>query len=291
MIPVIWYDQCRGNWDHGTLLSIFEKHPDVFKQYNTVQRLTSFTSKAIIIIAGTPDVGELRNYLENGFGPSGGIVILTSEEDAYFDWKAAIPSNFEIWTQYYSPSTKSEIKTRLLLGAPLRMRDYKINKHLPKKYLWSFVGQVQNPFRQACVEVLKTLPDGFLHIAELFGGEGSTGMEYQQYLDIMCQSKYVICPAGSMCVDSFRLYEAMECGAVPITDIRAPRDYEAFNYWDSVHSAHNLLTVVQWDDLNFLLKHGGSNPIANVPVLIRNEWWGNYKQQLETRLLHAANEN
>lgn len=278
MINVIWYNACRGNWDSGLLCSIFDAHPDKFIQHNSKPNV--YCNHAIVIVAGCPEIIPLRNYLES---IPVGIVILTSEEDSFFDWKKAIPPHLKIWTQYYSPN-KSEIKERLLLGPPSRLKDYKINKHLPKKYLWSFVGQVQNPFRQACVDVLKTLPDGFIHVAEMFGGVGDTGMEYQEYLDIMCQSEFVICPAGSMCVDSFRLYEAMECGAIPITDVRAPRDHSDFNYWKEVFPENCLITTKDWSRLPDALKMGMLMYPSNI-------WWDMYKLDLQNKLLHAANEN
>jgi len=205
-----------------------------------------------------------------------GLVILTSDEDAYFNWQA-LPKHLEYWTQYYHAS-KSEIKTRLLLGAPNRIKDYKINYHLPKKYLWSFVGQMQNPFRDKCINLLKTLPNGFLHRAPMFGGQEG-GIEYQEYLDIMCQSKYVICPAGSMCVDSFRFYEAMECGAVPITDKRSPRDHHDFDYWKECIGDNWVLTVNDWDELPEMLKPNRDRT---------NYWWSDYKKELETKLLRYA---
>lgn len=286
MIPVIWYNGCRGNWDHGTLMQIFEKHPKAFHQWNNKEKWLNLEKykRAIVIVAGKPNPEGLRDYL---ITLDSGIVILTSEEDAYFNWQYAIPDHLDLWTQYYSPSTKSEIKTRLLLGAPYhRMKDYKINTHLPKKYLWSFVGQVQNPFRQQCVEVLKSMPDGYLHIADGFAGQ-CNGLEYQKYLDIMCQSYFVICPAGSMCVDSFRLYEAMECGAIPITDERSPRDPKDFNYWESVISRNTIMKVDDWNDLVWVFQNRSFlDPHAFINY---NDWWFDYKEQLEKKLLNAAN--
>lgn len=286
MIPVIWWKKCRGNWDHGLLMNIFEKHPNVFSQWNDDKWLNPKKySHAIVIVAGRPDTMELRSYLEQF---ESGLVILTSEEDAYFDWKAAIPNRMQIMTQYYSPSTKSEIKHRLLLGAPGRIRDYK-TKPLQKKYLWSFVGQVQNPFRQECVEALKFwgTKDSFLREVEMFGGHGANGMDYQDYLDIMRQSTYVICPAGSMCVDSFRVYEALECGAIPIVDKRSPRDPEGFNYWDETYGINkmSLIQVDNWKEIGSLLfdlecghrlhdKHGS--------------WWRIYKDSFEKQLTNYA---
>lgn len=279
MIDCVWYNRQRGSWDHGLLQEIFRKNPQHFLEWNLERN--PILPRAIVIVVGKPDVKELREYLSK---MTSGIVILTSEEDAYFDWKAAIPKHLEVWTQYYSSSTKSEIKERLLLGAPNRLKNYKINKHLPKKYLWSFVGQVQNPFRQQCVDVLKTLPDGYLQICSMFGGEGENGMEYQEYLDIMCQSHYVICPAGSMCVDSFRLYEAIECGAIPITDVRAPRDPEGFDYWKEVFPEMDVLykATPNWKEALELMPH------MTLDADFFEYWWNEYKQELEEKLIRYA---
>jgi hypothetical protein len=278
---VVWYKGSFGNWDAGLLSSIMEKHPTVFQQVNSpVSPIIS--DKAMYIIVGKPNPVELRDYLSKC---APGLVVLTSEEDAYYDWKAAIPEHMDVWTQYYHPSTKSEIKERLLLGPPLRIRDYKINKHLPKKYLWSFVGQVQNPFRQQCVDTLKFWGGGFMQIVENFGGIGQGGMEYQQYLDIMCESKYVMCPAGSMCVDSFRVYEAVECGAIPITDVRSPRDPEGFNYWKEVVGHYAPVQIEDWSKIGGLLfdLEGGHSSVDR-----NGYWWDGYKIELEKKLLRYA---
>ncbi len=273
MINVIWYDGMRGSWDHGLLQSIFDKHPDKFIQHN-VKSEPYTGEKAIVIVVGNPDPIPLRAYLQRIWS---GVVIFVSDEDSRFVWKYAMPPHLEAWTQYYSPN-KSEIKERILLGAPNRIKDYKINSH-PKKYVWSFVGQVQNPSRQRCVEVLKTMPDGFLHIAGAFGGQ-ENGIEYQEYLDIMCQSMFVICPGGSMSVDSFRVYEAMECNAIPITEKRAPRDANDFDYWDSVHSSNDMIILDSWNELPGIVEmYDGNNE------QIRNLWWTYYKTNLENKLL------
>lgn len=266
----------EGNWDSGLLKSIFDKHPNHFIQYNTKENLA--THRAIVVVVGCPEVKQLRSYLET---IRDGVVILTSEEDAFFRWEEAVPNHLQIWTQYYYEPTKYAIKERILLGAPNRIKNYKINTHLPKIYDWSFIGQVQNPFRQQCVETLSKLQNGYLHTTDFFGGEGDTGIKYQDYLDILCQSKFVICPAGSMCCDSFRVYEAIECGAIPITDVRSPRDNEDFNYWQETYPSNELnYMIAGWDEklLSWMLEKN-YKPAPQ-------HWWDSYKQELENKLLN-----
>lgn len=282
---VVWYDQSRGSWDQGLLRTIFDKHPDIFIQHNF--KGWAHFDKAIVLVAGKPEVTALRDCLDT---LKSGVVILIGEEDAYFDWKAAIPPHLEVWTQYWVQD-REEIRERVLIGPAGRLfygdgnLKYTVNKDFVKRqYLWSFVGQVQNPSRQKCVEVLKRLEGGFLQEVEMFGGYGKNGMDYQKYLDIMCQSKYVICPSGSMSVDSFRLYEALECGAIPITDMHSPREKDGFNWWREVCPEANLMLVQSWEDLN----QEWFKEEFYQERLKMNAWWPQYKERLERKLIHIA---
>ena len=142
------------------------------------------------------------------------------------------------------------------------------------------------------------LPDGYLKVISGFGGYTDDGVEYQQYLDIMRQSKYVICPAGSMCVDSFRLYEAMECGAIPITDVRSPRGHPDFNYFKEVHPINGLNLIWGWDmDLLWSIMNCSEAPTEKLPMMFYDEiyeglpqnfWWFCYKKEFEQKLLNLA---
>jgi len=280
MIDVVWHNAAKGNWDSGLLSEIFDAHPDVFVQSNT--EMPKVFDRAIVVVVGKPDAAPLRKYLES---LREALVLLTSDEDAYFPWEYAVPNHCKIWTQYYNEEYKLGIRERFLLGPPNRLKDYKINRTLEKKYLWSFVGQVQNPARQACVAALEKLGGGYMQICELFGGNGNGAVEYQDYLDIMCQSKFVICPSGSMSVDSFRLYEAIECGAIPITERRSPRDPQHFNYWDEVYPPHTIWTVNEWDDM---LAENFFDFYSENHVRKMNLWWTKYKRDLTHHLLAYA---
>lgn len=282
MIPVIWHDASFGNWDSGLVAETFNKYPEHFIQYN--EKNPPQFDRAIFIVVGKPEVAPVRAYLDN---MKEGVVILLSDEDAYFDWKAAIPSHLKVITQYWNPEYKGELTDRILLGVPNRFKDYKINTHLPKKYLWSFIGQVQNNFRQDCVNVLSGLPDGYLYVTDKFGGYGERKFEYQDYLDVCCQSHFVVCPSGSMVCDSFRVYEGMETGAIVITEKRCPRDKEGFNYWNEVYPQHRLLVVDKWEDLLTTYNPKVLQSITTADV--QNKWWFDYKKELEQKLLNIAN--
>ena len=272
-INIIWYNGFKGNWDHGLILSLIDGD-DRFVQHN--EKYSPVIDGAIIIIGKPNDIETARNYLSQ-FKKA--TVILASDEDAYWDWKNTVPDHLKICTQYYHDS-KSDIKHRLLLGFPTELPQFLKKALLPKKDIFcSFVGQVQNPHRQACINELQKVPGHFLKIADGFGGVN--GLNYQDYINIMLRSKVVLCPSGSMCTDSFRAYEALECGALPIVEARSPRDKKHFNYWQEV-GANIFPCVSDWNDVHALL---GDPEFIQERTKQCIEWWNNYKQELKNKLL------
>jgi len=279
MINCVWYNGSFGNWDNGLLAEIFDSRPDVFIQHNT--KNNPVFERAIVCLVGKPDVKEVREYLDK---IDEAFVFLLSDEDGFFRWQDAIPERHTIYTQYFTELGKSEIKNRILLGAPNRIKDYKIDTTQPKKYLWSFVGQIQNTFRQDMLDVIKNWPDGYLQICDSFGGYGNGGMDYVDYLNIMAQSRFVLSPSGSMSTDAFRTYECMEMGAIPIVNTRCQRDNEGFNYWQAVYPSNSLMQIEKWNDYHVSLYFMGVNHSAAE----HNKWWFKYKQELTDKLIAIA---
>lgn len=66
--------------------------------------------------------------------------------------------------------------------------------------------------------------------------EGFTqGFDEDTYFNYMNMSKIAPAPAGACSPDSFRLYEALESGAIPIADDVSPRkDYNSIGYWNKL---------------------------------------------------------
>ncbi len=272
-INIIWYDGFFGCWDHGLLASIFNADPR-FVQHNSGRPVFD---EAIIIMGKPQDHLAVFDHLSK-FKKA--LVILTSDEDSMESWKSFIPDHVQVWTQYYHEN-KSPIKDRLLLGFPTRLKDVTVDKTLERKYFCSFVGQVQNSHRRKCVDALEKIPGHFMKLASGFGGVN--GLEYQDYINILCQSKIVLCPSGSMCTDSFRVYEALECGALPIVEPRSPRDEKHFNYWKEVN-ADILPCLDDWGSLPFLLQDTQYIEERTRQCL---SWWDNYKQEFKQKLINA----
>ena len=81
-------------------------------------------------------------------------------------------------------------------------------------YPWSFMGTIWHSGSRfkACSYFLKHLPDGYYHASGGFG----RGLPLCEYRDVMLDSVFVIAPEGDRHLDTFRLWESLCCGCIPL---------------------------------------------------------------------------
>lgn len=166
------------------------------------------------------------------------IVIIVGDEATTFHSDLLSHPNMKLWIQTPLPTTKAD--RYLIEGYTAHTR----NLHLLKDLDWAFMGQDTHERRHACVAQLEKLPNGKLITTSSFGA----GLPFDDYLHYMNRAKVVPCPSGPATPDSFRMAEALECGAVPIIDARSLRD-ETVGFWDTVLPGHPFPIVCDWAEL------------------------------------------
>jgi hypothetical protein len=152
-------------------------------------------------------------------------------------------------------------------GTPERMWD------------WFFAGQVTHDRRKECVAHIRDIPNGFLLETDGF----TKGLALGEYLYRMRHSKVVPCPSGPCSQDSFRAFEALEAGCVPILD-GTRLDGGGRGFWKMVLGDMSK---------GFVLEHSWGGAPAFIEGVLGN-WlfsantafadWQRYKRSLAYRL-------
>jgi hypothetical protein len=101
-------------------------------------------------------------------------------------------------------------------------------------------------------------------------------VERDEYYDVMTDSMFAPCPMGNVNIESFRLYEALECGTVPIVEKRL-----GFDYYRKLLGDHPIPTVSSWSDASHLIRDCLRHPVK-LEGLQREcmAWWKLYKPRL-----------
>ena len=139
------------------------------------------------------------------------VVIVTSDEENKFPIEKLEHQNMKLYATY-AYNSKANV-TWLPIGPPPQIRD--AYKNFTTKQLDLFYsGQVNHDSRRDMMKALENMPN-----SQIFSSDGfAKGLSHEEYYKYMIQAKVVPAPRGNISPDSFRLYEAIECGAVPIAE-------------------------------------------------------------------------
>ena len=105
-------------------------------------------------------------------------------------------------------------------------------------FLFPFIGGEE-------IKIMRKKKSGF--IQGLIQGFNQ-GMDQLGYLVTMSVARMAPCPAGPATVDTFRVYEALECGAIPILDAVSLRE-STRNVWPLLLGDHPLPVIDDWSTL------------------------------------------
>jgi hypothetical protein len=146
-----------------------------------------------------------------------------------------------------------------------------------RMYVWSFLGHAGKSSRPEMMEALQPLKPNFIYTPEQSRIKPISRSEYQR---ILSDSIFVPCSMGNLNLDSFRVYEALECGAIPILEKRP-----TLNYFARLLGAHPLPTFSNWRQaarfISFML--ADRSALVNLQKECI-DWWIGYKQSLRDQV-------
>jgi hypothetical protein len=122
-----------------------------------------------------------------------------------------------------------------------------------RKLVWSFAGNLASTRRS----MVRTLGGVTPHCVHLTGGvpHPQPPLATEAYLSLMADSVFAPCPMGNANLESFRVYEALDCGAIPIVERRPWLDY-----FTLLLGTHPLPTVRHWAEAPGLMRRLLSQP-------------------------------
>lgn len=197
------------------------------------------------------------------------IGIRTGDEEDRFQVTQINHPNIKWWVQYPVKSGDYGNARFIPIGVP----DYFVlPKVMPEKDIDIFLSAQNTHVRrnQAFNVAERIEGNNFIQRTQGF----SQGLPVEEYLDKALRSKVMPAPSGAISPDSFRLYEALEAGALPIADDISPRiDSEGF--FRKIFPDAPFPIITDWTELPEIIKN--HTPAKQKEI---NNWWTNYKKSL-----------
>lgn len=262
----------RGYYDHAFL-------EEMFKDYEHHLDFKGMERGGIVVVPARVHVMDTTQLNKDLSDMDWCLVILTGDEEGSFPWRELAHKRMKVWVMHprigmhdeafklpngYRPTTRPLLKE---MGFQERTQD------------WFFAGQINHARREECVTALREMTGGTLIETDGFAKEV---MPYPEYIANLAKTKIAPCPSGIETPDSFRLYEALEAGCLPIVDSHATNTPER-GYWTYLFSGEVPFPIVEdWSVLPQLIPellkdypHNANKAFA---------WWMQEKRKIRNRL-------
>jgi hypothetical protein len=196
--------------------------------------------------------------------------------DEWYDPHYEKYSNFNgVFRNYAS----SAFNPSFVMGLPLGYYNFRPHaSEIPtaknRKYVWCFLGQLNKASRPEMASALARIGPNLVYATD---NPGSPRFTVETYHRALFDSVFVPCPMGNVNLESFRVYESLECGAIPILESRLTLDYFRLTLGD-----HPLPTFRSWNAAARYIRH----LMADSTLLLAKQeeclaWWQGYKVGLK----------
>lgn len=276
-VPVVWFSwhdsPARGYYDQTLLDWLFaQEMPGGFEFEHRYDFPDHETGIVLITPGHWRSADEINKELH---GRPWVLLIVTSDEEGLAPIHQVQHPNISIWK--HTPRAELPWQPDRALPLGWTPGTVEANKTRPDKvWDWFFAGQITHGRREQAAQVLRGMNGGKLVETDHFLAIDT--MNHAEYLEHMRRARVVPAPSGPNIPDSFRFYEALESGAVPLADATCPRG--DWGYWHRLFGDVPFPVVEDWQALPQLVSEYAAQS-KRVEVLA---WWELAKRDLLWRL-------
>ena len=139
-----------------------------------------------------------------------------------------------------------------------------------RRYRWAFTGTPHKTSRHDLLFQFSEIEPFFCHKTQKFDVKIISANEMSE---VLSSTEFLPCPNGFFHPETYRLYEALECGCIPIVE-------DAYKYYDRLFPKNPFIKINKWADAKLIIKSWKTNEILKK----REEckvWWDNKKKDIQ----------
>lgn len=259
-----------GYWDMTLLQDIFDACG-----FTEVAELEDY---GILVITGRNHADKIKEVNEYITKLSGVVVVVVGDEESIFPVNELQHRNMKVW--YMTPKAGEKYpNVDRFLGSGYSPHVKQADKSESERiYRFCFSGQVTHSRREQAYDVISRLEGGYFQATDGF----TRGLTPPEYVELLKKSKVVVCPCGAFSPDSFRVYEALEMGCIPLIDSKSS-NHPVNGYWKMIFGEANLPYYNDAFELPDLINYFNDTFEESQKRIM--EIWNNYKKELKNALI------
>jgi len=139
-----------------------------------------------------------------------------------------------------------------------------------RKYKWSFTGTPHKTSRHDLLFQFSNIEPFFCHKTEKFDRKN---ISVDEMNNILSSTEFIPCPYGFFHPETYRVFEALECGCIPIVE-------SAYDYYDRVFPNNPFIKINIWKEAKPILEEWNKDQIKKKSEECIS-WWGKQKTDLQ----------
>jgi len=147
-----------------------------------------------------------------------------------------------------------------------------------RKYKWAFLGTPHKSSRHDLLFQLSDIEPSFSHKTKKFNNKI---LEVSKMNEILTSTEFIPCPNGFVHPETYRLYEALECGCIPIVE-------NAYKYYDRLFPNNPFIKIDRWIEAKPVIREWRDDQIKQKREECR-KWWSQCKNQLQEFIINKIN--
>ena len=204
------------------------------------------------------------------------LIHLGDENDSYD--LTSIYDNFDfVWrtfclNKYFNNKKVSCLpigyKSGVLFNKEIKERNYK----------WSFIGTPHKSSRHDLLFQLSDIKPSFIHKTTKFDEKIINSHEMNK---VLSSTEFIPCSNGFVHPETYRIYEALQCGCIPIVE-------NTYKYYDRLFPKNPFLKVDKWIEAKSIIKKWKIEKINHKRKECKM-WWAQYKNDLQQFISNRIN--
>jgi len=239
-------------------------------KFKTISNVTEIEKNDTLILIDSNIERKSELYTKLKLVCSKLFLIHLGDESGIFDL-SQIYNNFNfVWRTFCSNKYFNNVNISCIPLGYKSGTNYLSKKDDERKYKWAFMGTSHKSSRHDLLHQLSDVSPSYVYKTEKFNKKI---LEVKEMSQILSSTKFIPCPNGFVHPETYRVYEALECGCIPIVE-------NAYNYYDRLFPNNPFVKIDKWQEAKLLI-----NDWKETQVLKKQSeckfWWNKYKDKLQ----------
>ena len=236
-------------------------------KYDFIESESNLKKEDILIIIDSSIEKKGELYSKLNLLSSKIFLIHLGDETGEHDLSSIYKNCNHVWRTFCSSKYFNNSNVTCI---PIGYKSGVINTNNNRKYKWAFTGTPHKSSRHDLLYQFSNINPFFCHKTKKFD---QNIISVDKMSEVLSSTEFMPCPNGFFHPETYRVYEALECGCIPIVE-------NAYKYYDRLFPNNPFIKIDKWKDAKATVQGWDEHQINKT----REEcqvWWSKEKNNIQ----------